>query len=234
MIVGITERGDAGIDFSWIERCDNTDFSILITKCVHNEKFQEEVMKHPRTIVHATITGMGCSLIEPNVGDWMHSVKGLRQLVDKIGQDRCVLRIDPIIPTVHHMKNVLKILYHMMGYIKRVRFSFIDNYKHIKDRGMILDWNTFNPPLENINYALDTLYTYKDIFEFESCAEDINVAWIQNIGCISEKDFKVFGIVPDSLEQGNQRKLCKCLACKTELLTNRKQCPNGCLYCYWK
>ena len=32
----------------------------------------------------------------------------------------------------------------------------------------------------------------------------------------------------------NQRKLCLCPCCKTELLNNRTRCEHKCLYCYWK
>lgn len=31
-----------------------------------------------------------------------------------------------------------------------------------------------------------------------------------------------------------QRKGCLCPSNKYELLKNKKQCPHGCLYCYWR
>ena len=42
--IGITERGDAGIDLSWRDEMDNIAFTIVITKSV-NDKFIENV-KH--------------------------------------------------------------------------------------------------------------------------------------------------------------------------------------------
>ena len=48
--IGITERGDAGIDLSWRDEMDNIAFTIVITKSV-NDKFIEEVMKHAGKII---------------------------------------------------------------------------------------------------------------------------------------------------------------------------------------
>jgi hypothetical protein len=236
MKVGITEQGDAGIDFSWLKKHNQMDFSILITKCVNNSRFFDEVLMHPNTIVHATITGLGKE-IEPNVDSWERTVKGLKLLIEKIGYERCVLRIDPIIPGYNsqYLSNVYNILNSMKGYIKRVRFSFIDNYKHIQARGLNLSWNTFNPPNKFQWIFYNSLFAYKNDFEFEVCAENVyGYTWIEQIGCISEKDFKVFGIVPDKSNYKKQRPLCKCLAYKTELLNKKEQCSNKCLYCYWR
>ena len=54
-------------------------------------------------------------------------------------------------------------------------------------------------------------------------------------GCVSEKDLEILGVekIPN-LSMGGPRPGCKCLAIKRELLTNKKQCPHGCLYCYWR
>jgi len=44
----------------------------------------------------------------------------------------------------------------------------------------------------------------------------------------------ILGIVTETEEGGFQRKGCMCLKGKTELLTEKRICPSGCLYCYWK
>ena len=41
-MIGITECGDAGLDFSWVEQMPAMDFAILITKNV-NDKFIKEL-----------------------------------------------------------------------------------------------------------------------------------------------------------------------------------------------
>ena len=43
-MIGITECGDAGLDFSWVEQMPAMDFAVLITKNV-NDKFIKEVVK---------------------------------------------------------------------------------------------------------------------------------------------------------------------------------------------
>ena len=65
---------------------------------------------------------------------------------------------------------------------------------------------------------------------FESWAENLP----EQIGCISKRDFDILGIPFDNPEGGFQRKGCLCVAGKTELLNNKKRCPSGCLYCYWR
>ena len=62
--IGITERGDAGLDFWWVKKIDNHRFNILITKNL-NDEFIDLVKSRDNIIVHATITGYGGSKLEP-------------------------------------------------------------------------------------------------------------------------------------------------------------------------
>lgn len=78
-------------------------------------------------------------------------------------------------------------------------------------------------------------------FTYEVCAEDYLAKRLRDsmiIGCISPKDLRIMGIPYANLNElsinPQNRKGCHCLSCKTELLTDRKQCPNGCVYCFWK
>ena len=73
MKIGVTERGDAGIDFTWVNKLKNrtVDGAILITKNV-NDTFIKNVMDlykngFTQIIVHCTCTGHGRTIIEPNV-----------------------------------------------------------------------------------------------------------------------------------------------------------------------
>lgn len=90
--------------------------------------------------------------------------------------------------------------------------------------------------------------------EVETCAEhllvtvseqlrrltgnDSNVRLIER-GCLSLEDLRRLGIdesrAPASTN-GQRRGGCLCLTAKREILPaqNRKPCPHGCLYCYWK
>ncbi len=225
--IGITERGDAGLDFSWRESAKQCDGVILITKHL-SPYFIEEAAKI-NCIVHATITGHGGTIIEPNVRPWCQSAELFRQLVNKIGAERVVLRIDPIIPsrwqTAHE---VYKALHVNAGNRTRVRISFLDNYSHTKARfnaaGIQPEPYYFHAPL------IQRKTIAASFPDAEICGEP----GMSCTGCVSAKDLSILNIPQIHDLKGNQRADCQCLAAKKELLNHRGQCLNGCLYCYWK
>lgn len=235
MKFGITERGDAGLDFSWVNKL--LPANIIITKNV-NDKFIEEVITHQdKIILHITCTGFGGTKIEPNVPtkDFTYS-QTLKLIQQGFPVKQIVLRVDPIIPlkiTLEQRVKAVLDLFKNTG-IKRVRYSFLDMYPHVKERltqvGMTLPFYSFCCPDYMKQDALNLLKQYKDIYEFEACAENTP----HKLGCISQKDFDILGIEEEAQPAGFQRNGCMCIAGKTELLTNKKKCAHGCLYCYWK
>ena len=64
--IGATDGGDAGLDLSWKEKLSSVDGAVLITKRV-TPKLIEAVRNLPNVIVHATCTGYGSTVLEPNV-----------------------------------------------------------------------------------------------------------------------------------------------------------------------
>ena len=104
MKIGITERGDASIDYQWVEKLPSVDGTILITKNL-TDRFIDTVIKcygnGDKLIVHATCTGWGRTDFEPNVPDYKTQLHQLKKLIKKgFPADHCVLRIDPIFPTL--------------------------------------------------------------------------------------------------------------------------------------
>lgn len=225
--IGVTERNDPGLDFSWIEKSKKYNGVILITKYL-SDKFIEEASK-VNSIVHATITGYGGSILEPNVKTWKWSAKQFSKLVNTIEKNRVVLRIDPIIPndtiTSFLMYNTLS------KYNTRIKISFLDNYPHVKVRFIKaglkpLSYN-FHAPLK----LRKEFYKAFNNENIEVCGEP----GFDCVGCVSKKDLKTLGIkIPENVKKGFQRPECSCLSIKHEIFTERKQCPNKCLYCYWK
>lgn len=78
-------------------------------------------------------------------------------------------------------------------------------------------------------------------YKFYTCAEPELAKYgkygqIIECGCISEQDLKILELnIPDKISVNMQnRNGCLCLSCKTELLTEKVQCPHKCIYCYWK
>ena len=234
MKVGITERGDAGVDFSWEKKL--LPANIIISKDL-NDKLIEKLVEHKdKVIFHMTCTGFGSSKLEPNVKSPVYTKEQFNKLINAgFPVNQVVLRIDPIIPVnwgIDVLNNMLQ--YFSDTGIKRVRYSFLDLYPHVKERfkqeGVALPYNTFCASDEMIANALNVIEKYSSIYEFEACAENTP----HKLGCISNKDLSILGIESDEEPCGFQRKGCLCIAGKTELLTNKTRCKHKCLYCYWK
>lgn len=248
MKIGITERGDASIDYTWVEKLNSVDGAVLITKNV-TDKFIETVLPFKdKVILHATVTGYGSTKLEPNVMSVMQSMKQLSKLV-KAGfpVEHIVLRVDPIIPTERGVRIARDVI--ETGYrqgIHRVRVSVIDMYPHVRQRfkeaGIPLPYGENFTASDEQFKAVDNMLMFLLINHFyppliiESCAEPKMQA-PTHAGCVGPKDFQILGLEPPKEEletKAGQRKSCLCCSCKTELLNNKVQCPNGCLYCYWK
>jgi len=225
-VIGITERGDAGLDFSWEKEYERygCDGVILITKHL-SQQFIEKA-KGYNSIVHATITGYGGTGIEPNVPSYLESAEQFLILKEEIGRERVVLRIDPIIPTEEGIRAAKKVFALLPG--NRTRISFLDNYPHVRQR-----FRTAG--LKPLQYPFHApLITRQHIAGLFPGAEICGELGMPCKGCVSETDLQVLGIEPVSTSAGRQRPECKCLAVKRELLAHRGQCASGCLYCYWK
>jgi DNA repair photolyase len=204
----------------------------LIDKLVENKD---------KCILHFTVTGLGNTKVEPLVPSVEQSFKKFKKLIeDGFPIEHVVLRIDPIIPTERGWKSVEHVLDTFRGSgIKRVRFSVLDMYKHVKERfetvGIPLPYETFHAPLEKRLEIRDKLVEIgkKDGFEVEACGEP----GIESISCLSQKDIDILGLTDKIKLEGNkgQRKSCSCPANKTQLYKNKMEhCQHGCLYCYIK
>lgn len=245
--IGITERGDIAFDDGWIEPLRNNKVAaaILISKGLPTEKGKKAMaeMKY-RIIFHATTTGYGGTIIEPNVKNYEIRLQELYNFCKKIDFpfQNVVIRVDPIIPTEKGITLAKEVIALGIWYgFRRYRFSFIDVYNHVKRR--FLEQHIKIPPTIQeadpliIKNLYDSFNDYKEIFKkrgkdiyFESCAENNEYA----IGCISKRDFEILGLSPDlAMGKSAQRKTCLCCSNKTELLTRKNRCPHQCLYCYW-
>ena len=263
MKIGITERGDASIDYQWVEKLPSVDGTILITKNL-TDRFIDTVIKcyenGDKLIVHATCTGWGRTDFEPNVPDYKTQLHQLKKLIKKgFPADHCVLRIDPIFPTLSGLNRVMEVIHEFQKQktgIKRIRISVYDEYHHVKERLKAAGYrpcygeNFHASPkqMESVANALRqfSYCTYSHHGQvtmrnqFEICAEDLLVKRyphsFKQVGCVSNKDIELMGLEPvlNKEENGQQRTGCHCLTCKTELLTNKYRCPNQCIYCYWK
>ncbi|MDD2388088.1 MAG: hypothetical protein PHP52_15035, partial [Bacteroidales bacterium] len=89
-MIGITERGDAALDRSWVEKQHLVKGLILITKRCDEEfvAFVKERATIPY-IIHATCTGYGGTIVEPLVP----KKKVILNTGKEMDKDKVVLRI---------------------------------------------------------------------------------------------------------------------------------------------
>ena len=256
-LIGITEHGDAALDLSWVNKLNTVAGAIVITKFPGSPAFRNAcVANRDRLIVHATITGNGGTVYEPNVKPWQDSLDDLGRLIlAGFPAERIVLRCDPIIPTRPGLLNAYAMLCNFAARdlgITRVRVSIVDNYRHVQDRfreaGLqVLYGGKFAPPEQEVkctsNMLQAALGSHPEI-RIVSCAEPLlaemsaklgNKA-VEQEGCVSIRDAELLGIDPGNVGINPQhRNGCLCLAAKTELLPRHQgPCPFGCLYCFWR
>lgn len=256
MKIGITEQGDAGLDFAWYKKLKTGyyDGAILITKNA-NSTFVNYVMDlyqtFPNILLHIGCTGLGGTILESHVPSPHIQLKAIETLIGKgFPEAHIVLRVDPIIPINECLEKANYVLEDYMALVRihpqlqRVRISILDEYKHVKKRltdiGLYPFYNGFYPSMEMQVNVINMLANYPSL-SFETCAEDGLVRHhpqpnLHIKGCISETELKLFGLSPDRrmLTNMQNRNGCHCLSCKAELLSNKFRCPHQCVYCYWK
>ena len=237
--IGICESTDP----SWhLEIFDNLySGNIIITKRLTDKLIEKLVENKDRCILHFTVTGFGGTKVEPLVPSVEQSFNKFKKLIEEgFPIEHVVLRIDPIIPTDKGINTALRVIdvFKNCG-IKRVRFSVLDMYNHVKERfeavGIPLPYETFHAPLEKRLEIRDKLVEIgkKDGFEVEACGEP----GIESVSCLSQKDIDILGLTDKIKLEGNkgQRKNCSCPANKTSLYRGKPEhCLSKCLYCYWK
>lgn len=231
--IGITERGDAGLHTEWFDWVRKDRPAILLSKnpCKLYDNLKQ--FSKPNVIAHATITGYGGTILEPNVISVEEAMQGVSSLKTLLGQERVVIRIDPVIPTELGIETAVKVVHlaQEIG-IFRIRVSFIDYYEHVKQRfkeeEVDLPWQTFHAPLELRQKALETIQKEAKV-EVEICGEPD----FKCLGCVSAKDCEILG-QEFKHSFAHQRPKCACIALKTELLNHRDRCMHKCLYCFWK
>ncbi len=242
--IGITEQGDAALDLSWVDKLDSVDGAIVITKHLTPEFCNAVLKNKDKLIVHATITGHGGTILEPNVPPFYDSFIYLQSVVEcGFPSSKIVVRVDPIIPTTKGIFTARKVISGVTedGLFHRIRVSIIDMYPHVRQRfkalGLPLPYGEqgFTPSSAQIAAVNKMLLSMKDdSIRIEACAEPELTAAIQ-CGCISNRDLYLLGLF-DSQDDfhGFQRRECHCYDGKVELLDNKHQCAHRCVYCYWK
>lgn len=218
---------------------------LLISKRVGNcDRILEQAKKlEIPTIIHATITGLSESVVEPSFdGAWPFILDEAVGVWEQFYPEaKFVLRIDPIIP--NHSSEA--IIYTIMKEakdkgVKDVRFSIMDNYPFIRRRFEELSLTvpkTFQYDRKIIHEWEVTMATFakKLDMKLNICAEEVSTLvlskYIGEQGCASVEEWKSLGLYLEPCAF-KQRALCTCTAKKYDLLKGYP-CKNNCMYCYY-
>ena len=262
MRIGFTERGDAGLDHSWKDRLSGLDGAVIITKNA-NPAFAKHLLAahadHPgKIILHAGCTGLGSTIIEPNVPACDRQLDYVSRIVDGgFPLDHVVIRVDPIIPIPETLAMAARAIdgakaRGLLGVDggARLRISIYDEYRHVRERfaragiAPVYADGSFQADDDQKAAVLDMLKEHAGDLTIETCAEpelvrDAGRRGLDVVarGCLSAADLDLMGIDAEKAPKATNaqmRRGCLCLACKAELLQNRRQCPHKCLYCYWR
>lgn len=250
---GITENGDASLNYDWESNMLEMDGSILITKKL-TATFKNKVIEyiHRPFIIHVSCTGYGGTVLEPNLDPYQTTIDSIWSLIRYAGfpAERIVLRIDPIIPTakgIQVFENVVRYAREKIPEVNRIRVSVMDMYPHVRKRfqkaGLPCPYGNHyfqaSPAMfRDLNAKIVELKKEFSDLSFESCCETKLPATTAT-GCVSARDYEILGLEkPDESRKG-QRTNCMCLGDKKDMLefkyneTGYNHCY-GCLYCYWQ
>jgi len=220
--IGITEKADPTVNKRWLDWVKAGKPAVLVTKMPR--LLLPMVSSKDNVIVHCTITGLGGTLVEPNIDSAEVSLRYYHEFCRFLGADRVVLRIDPIV-YVDDFRGALKSL--AAEAEGAVRISFVDMYPHVRRRfevaGLVVPQDSFH-----MGYALRR-EVYEALGRPEVCAEP----GLPNIPCVGVKACRVLDVEPSQV-RGGQRRDCGCLSNKVELCYPPPKCTYGCLYCYWR
>ena len=239
--IGVTESGEISFNLDAFDRL--YDGNIIITKRLTDKVIEKLIEYKDKIILHLTVTGMGGTRIEPFVPKAEDTHAKLVKLIEGgFPLSHIVIRVDPIVPTDKGVETATSVLKRFKGLgIKRVRISFLDNYKHVRERfkenGIKeLYGGKFHESLDIRLKYLDDIKKCAEECGFES-VEACGEPGIESISCLSQKDIDILGLT-DEIElvgSAEQRDSCGCPANKSELLRVKPhRCENACLYCYWK
>jgi len=202
--------------------------------------------------IHCTITGLGGTVLEPQVPAPNLMVEESIKVIEKykIDPKAITVRIDPIVPEFLDLQTIeashtLK-AFAGIG-VKDCRISIVDYYPHVRERFDKLgikhpDRFQVGIPLKNL--IIDRMFHLTSMYNMKLhlCAEYLGpnlegsiYPGVDTEGCASAASWKRLGITDLKPATRKQREECTCNLSKQDLLAGlSKGCKGGCVYCYWR
>ena len=175
--------------------------------------------------------------MEENLPDKKEIVETFKNLSDKIGSEKVILRYDPVIlndtyTIEFHKKAFARLCDLLATYTKKIIFSFLDDYKKISKNIKQLNIKEISEKEMYImaEYFAETAKKYN--LKIESCAEQINLErfGINHGKCIDNELIEKITGFKLSVSKDNQRNACGCIKCID--IGEYNTCMHKCLYCY--
>ena len=175
--------------------------------------------------------------LEEKVQDKKEIVETFKNLSEKIGSEKVILRYDPVILSDNytidfHKKAFARLCDLLAPYTKKIVFSFLDDYKKISKNIKQLNIKEISEEEMYImaEYFAETAKKYN--LKIESCAEQIDLErfGINHGKCIDNELIEKITGYKLSVGRDNQRNACGCIKCID--IGEYNTCMHKCLYCY--
>lgn len=183
-----------------------------------------------------TITPYGKEM-EENIEKKEKIVETFKNLSEKIGKKKVILRYDPIIlnnkyTIDFHIKSFERLCHILSNYTEKVVISFLDDYKKISKN--IKEQNIKEITVDEMKIIAENFSNIAKKYNLtlESCAEEINLDdyGIKHGKCIDDVLIeKITNSILD-VSEDKQRKACGCVKCID--IGEYNTCLHKCLYCY--
>lgn len=223
---------------SQIELNPNTvDCFVFWTKNAKPMLTRLDELKYYNYYFQYTITGYK-SDVEKRLPNKKEVIKTFKELSNKIGKERVILRYDPIFFSAkytldYHYKAFTKLCTELEGYTEKCVISFIDLYK--KTERNIKELNiapTTEANINKISQAFSTIANNHGI-HIETCSEEYDLTrfGIKKGKCIDDKLVsQIIGYEVNVKKDDTQRHVCGCV--KSIDIGQYNTCKHNCLYCY--
>lgn len=184
-----------------------------------------------------TITGYKEN-VEKDIGDKKEIVNTFKQLSDIIGNDRVILRYDPIFLNKeytidYHCRAFAKLCTELDGYTEKCIISFMDNYKKTKQNTKTLNIIPMTTSdMRKIALCFSAIAKNHGI-SIQTCSEEIDLKefGVSKGKCIDDDLIsKLTGYELNVKKDNTQRESCGCV--KSVDIGQYNTCKHHCLYCY--
>jgi hypothetical protein len=202
-------------------------------------------------VIHYTLNDYEAEGLEPRLPPLAERVKLFRRLAKRLGPDRVIWRLDPLVWTDRCgvpdlLAKAQRVAEQLDGCTRKLVFSFVDieGYSSVKRRlarAGIAAREPSSREMAEVAEGLGKLGRAHGL-EVATCAEEIDLSahGIAHNRCVDgegltrlwpeDSDLAAFVCSPEGRRDKGQRKACGCTVSKD--IGRYRTCPHRCVYCY--